>query len=492
MTRALVRRSAAVFFGLGGACIWLGCNAIAGIQLGTLETTANDSGMSGGNDATTGAGDGGASVDSGGSPRADGGTSDGGSGVDAATYQTYSCTTSSTAPFLVANLESSDAGRSFDTRITLGITSNQQARIVVDVEGNPSMGNQPSEVFRSYDVQWNPKQVDDTVPFVAMPGSHLAGAVSTPNGITAIVTQGFFSNDGGSSTVVSAYPLPANQQNLFSAPQPYPLTQPVFGFNQGATALEMGLNDQFLVTNNGPLQSNRATLDGGPTTPTTFAPMGPTQGGSDATLVHGGTSVYAVYGGDPTSDASTLIYKIPDNGVNAGAVAPSILPPGLLVAAAQQSTVDPTKIATYGATLVTAPTAMFTLYSGLVDATSFDQLQYASLTAGPSLMLHEVPANKGTSVFLGDSLVLLGLSPVSSDNGLNFVWVDAHGHLLAKAVGDTRLYNTRPGIQASAIAPVENVASILTTFFVAWIEEQTDGAGPYDLLYLDQVQCAAN
>jgi hypothetical protein len=503
-------RAWAVFFGLGGASAWLGCNALAGIELGTLATTAVEGGTpGGGNDATmTTIGDaggspedgsatpspdsGGAGADSGGGDSAGGG-GDAGAGMEAAAPKTYACGPSGATPFAVASLENADGGRAFDTRVALGVTQNQQLRIVVQVVGNPStQGNQPNEVFRAYDVQWQPKMVDDSVAFMAPPGSHLANTISTSNGMTAIVTQGYFDNDAGSTSTVSAYFLAANQQNLNNAPPPYPLTTPVSGFNQSAQALELGLEDDFVVTFAGPLQSNRASADSGPTTPTTFAPAGPSQGGSDPTLVHGGSSVFAVYGGDPSSDASTLVYKLPDNGMNAQPVTPSLLAPGTLLAAAAPSTADPTKIVTYAATLVTSPTPVFSLFAGLVDGNHFDTLQLSALASGPSLTLHEVPAGKGTSTFVGDSLVLIGLSPVTSDQGLNFVWVDSNAHVLAEAVGPSRLYNSRPGIQAAAIVPVNNITGVLTTFFIAWVEEQNDTAGAYDLLYVDEVQCAAN
>jgi hypothetical protein len=108
------------------------------------------------------------------------------------------------------------------------------------------------------------------------------------------------------------------------------------------------------------------------------------------------------------------------------------------------------------------------------------------------LTLHDVPANKGTSTFVGDQLVLLGLSPVAADQGLNFVWIDPTGRVLAEAIGDNRLYNSRTGIQTAAIAPVNTLAGVLTTFFVAWVEEQSDAMGSYDIVYLDQLQCSAN
>jgi hypothetical protein len=75
---------------------------------------------------------------------------------------------------------------------------------------------------------------------------------------------------------------------------------------------------------------------------------------------------------------------------------------------------------------------------------------------------------------------------------LNFVWVDTDGHVLAQAVGDNRLYNDRPGIQAAAIATANTLAGVLTSFFVAWVEEHTDTTGVYDVVYLDQVQCSKN
>jgi hypothetical protein len=506
MAYGLAWRAGAVLFGLGGACVWLGCNAIAGIQLGTLESTPSDGGMQGGgNDATMmPPSDGGNPVDSGGSPTPDAGppTDAGGGSNDAGdggpTFKTYSCAPSGAPPFVVANMQNTDAGgRSFDSHISLGVTTNNQdTRIVVQLVVPPTSGSQPpSEVFRSYDVHWTPKQVDNMVPVIAPQGTHLASTVSTPNGITAIVTQGYYDNDAGNLQTVFAYSLPANVQNLQNnAPPPYQLTTPVQGNNQSAAAIEMGVDDQFLVTNSGPLQSNRASRDGGPTTPTTFADAGPQQGGNDVTLLRGNNGVYAVYGGDPSNDASTLVYKLPLDGGNTQPVTPSLLPTGTLLAAAQPSTVDPTKIATYAATLVLTPTPTFSLFTGLVDSNNFDNLSVSALTPGPSLMLHDVPAGKSTSTWVGDSLVLLGLSPVSSDNGLNFLWVDTSAHVLAEAIGNSRFYNNRPGIQGSAIAQDTNngIVGVLLSFWVAWTEEQSDTAGTYDILYLDEIQCAAN
>jgi hypothetical protein len=505
MAYGLARRAVTALLALGGAGVGLGCNALAGIELGNLETATGDSGTpAGGSDATAmtpidaGPADAKATDATTTDGRAaDGSTvdaSDGGSDAGPA-FKTYSCSPSGAPPFVVDNLENADGGRSFDTQVTLGVTSNQDARIVVDLAGNPQSPSMQTEVFRAYDVHWQPKQVDGKFPVMAPQGSHLAGAISTANGITGIVTQGSFDQDAGTNaSVVVAISLPASMTNLQSnPPPPYGLTTPVQGNNQSAAAIEMGVDDQFVVTNSGPLQSNRATRSGGPTMPTTFAPAGPAQGGNDVTLVRGTNSVYAVYGGDPSSDAGTLVYKLPASGMNTGPVTPSLLPPGTLLAGAQPSTVDTTKIATYAATLVTSPTPVFSLFAGLVDANHFDTLSLAALASGPSLMLHDVPANKGASTWVGDSLVLLGLSPVSSDNGLNFVWVDTAAHVLAEAVGDSRLYNMRPGIQASAITPAPGgIVNVLESFWVAWIEEQTDATGPYDILYLDQVQCAAN
>jgi hypothetical protein len=492
MAGRLVGRAWAVFLGLGGASAWLGCNALAGIELGTLAPA--DGGGTGGNDATT-LSDANGGADSGGSPKMDAGAGDGGGSAEAGAAVTYSCATSA-APFVVANLENAtDGGRQLDTSITLGITQNQQARIVVQLVGNQgNQGNQPQEAFRAYDVQWQPKMLDDSMGFLTSQGSHVSSVLATANGITPVLTESNYDNDAGYSTIVEAYSLPANQQSLNNVPPPYPLTTPFYGNtnNQSATAIEMGFEDEFVVTNFGALMSNRASRDGGPTTPTAFASAGPQQGGSDATLVHGGSSVYAVYGGDPTSDAGTLIYKIPDNGVNTALVTPSVLPPGTVIAAAGTSSTDPTKVVTYAATLVTTPTVQFSLYAGLVDGNNFDKLQLSALAPGPSLTLHDVPANKGTSTFVGDQLVLLGLSPVAADQGLNFVWIDPTGRVLAEAIGDNRLYNARTGIQTAAIAPVSTLAGVLTTFFVAWVEEQSDAMGSYDIVYLDQLQCSAN
>jgi hypothetical protein len=488
-------RAGAVLFGLGGACAWLGCNALAGIQLGTLASA--DGGGASGGDATTMPDANASSDDASATKGGDAGGGDGGGsasdgGADAGGI-TYVCAPS-TSPFEVVSLENdADGGRQLDNSIQLGITQNQEARIVVLPTGQSGSGQSTQPLFMAYDVHWQPTMLDDSVVVMSAQGAHVASSEVTPNGMTEIVTEGIYDQDaGGNVTVVEAYPIPAMTQSLNQAPTPYQLTTPVSSFNQSANALELGVEDQFVVTQPSTvLQSNRASRDGGPTTPTTFG-TAPQQGGSDATLVHAGSNVFAVYGSDPTSDAGTLIYKLPDNGVNTEPVTPGVLPPGTVIAGASPSVTDPTKIATYFATLVTTPAVQFSLFSGLVDAATFDQVQTSSLTAGPSLTLHDVPANKGTTIFVGDQLVLLGLSPVQNDQGLNFVWVDTNGHVLAEAVGNSRLYNDRPGIQAAAIATANSLAGVLTSFFVAWVEEHTDDAGAYDVVYVDQVQCSQN
>jgi hypothetical protein len=491
MAGRLVGRTAAVVFGLVGACTWLGCNALAGIQLGTLA--AEDSGAgAGGSDATT-LSDANASGDSGSTKGGDAGVTDAGGDADASGGITYACAPSM-SPFEVLSLQNdTDGGRQLDNSIQLGITQNQEARIIVLPTGQSGSGLSTQPLFMAYDVHWQPTMLDDSVVVMSGQGSHVASSEVTPNGITEIVTEGIYDQDaGGNVNLVEAYPLPAMTQSLNQAPTPYPLTTPEPSNNQSATALELGVEDQFVVTQPGTLlQSNRASRDGGPTTPTTFG-TAPQQGGSNATLVHAGSNVFAVYGSDPTSDAGTVIYKLADDGVNTQLVTPGVLPSGTVIAGANPSTADPTKIAAYFATLETTPVVQFSLFSGLVDADTFDQTQTTSLTPGPSLTLHDVPANKGTTIFVGDQLVLLGLSPVQTDQGLNFVWVDTDGHVLAQAVGDNRLYNDRPGIQAAAIATANTLAGVLTSFFVAWVEEHTDTTGVYDVVYLDQVQCSKN
>src|SRR5262249_674918 len=104
MAYGLAWRAGAVLFGLGGASVWLGCNAIAAIQLGTLESSPSDGGtQGGGNDATTMmmTPDGGNPiVDSGGPPMSEAGppTDAGGDAHDAGpAFKTYSCAPSGAA-----------------------------------------------------------------------------------------------------------------------------------------------------------------------------------------------------------------------------------------------------------------------------------------------------------------------------------------------------------------------------------------------------------
>jgi hypothetical protein len=493
MAGRLVRRAWAVFFGLGGAATWLGCNALAGIELGTLAPA--DSG-SNGPDSTM-AIEAGALEDAHGGAEAAPPSNDGGpDGGSEASAPTFTCAGSS-SPFVVANLETStDGGRQFNFNITLGLTSNQEARLVVE-RSNSSTG----EIFHVYDVHWQPTSLDQSwsVPTPDGGGSnYLMTSQATPSGITNLVQGQTYDPDGGAPiSTLFAYPIPAVAQSASDVPAPFALTPPIPGFNGQANLLELGVEDDFVIervqSDGGViLESNRSTRAGAGS----LVPFGTsTQQHSDPpSMVHGGTNVFAMFGSDPSSDGGAYIYKLPDQPASAPAsnMSPVLLPSNVLVAGVAPSTTDSTKIATFAATLVTAPTAAFTLYAGLVDAVHFDGLQLSTLHQGPTYGLHEVPANKSNSAITSDQLSIVGTSPVSSDQGINFVWMDVNGQVLGQAVGDSRLYNTRPGIQATAIVPVQTIAGVLATFFVGWIEEHTDADGAYDVLYVDQVQCAAN
>ena len=75
---------------------------------------------------------------------------------------------------------------------------------------------------------------------------------------------------------------------------------------------------------------------------------------------------------------------------------PSVLADNTLLAGAYPSTVDPTKIATFAATLVTVPTAQFSLFAGLVDAANFDQFQSRRFTPARSSACTRCPrASRG-------------------------------------------------------------------------------------------------
>ena len=259
--------------------------------------------------------------------------------------------------------------------------------------------------------------------------------------------------------------------------------------------LELGLDDDFVVahpeTVNGSTYSSlRASRDGGPAVPSTFATSTQQHGDSPNPRAGRRQRVRGDRVGIPTSDAGVLIYKLPASGTNTSLVTPTPLPPNTLMAGAFPSTTDPTKIAAFAATLVTVPTAQLTFYAGLVEGGRFDALQLSALTQGASFGLHEVPVNKSSVSFTNDQLVMAGLSPVAADQGINFVWMDSNAHVLGQAVGDARLYHDRVGIQTTAVAFIQSVAGILASFYVAWIEEPSDTNGIYDVLYVDQVQCA--
>ena len=108
-------------------------------------------------------------------------------------------------------------------------------------------------------------------------------------------------------------------------------------------------------------------------------------------------------------------------------------------------------------------------------------------------MLHEVPAEQGDlRRSSATQLVLIGLSPITSDQGLNFVWVDFERARAGRGRGSNRgCTTTGRGSRPPRSQPVNSIAGVLTTFFVAWVEEQNDAAGAFGVLYLDQVQCAA-
>jgi hypothetical protein len=481
-----------VVIGLGGAAAWLGCNALAGIELGTLG--ASDAGSNGDGTVTmdgnaeSGNGDSAVKADSPANDAADSGSSgdsgDGAPGMDA-NAPTFVCAPS-TRPFAVDSLENADAGRQFGGNgLVLGVTNDQEARIVVQVSQNSS-----GEAFRVYNVRW-PGQLDSLWTFTGTGG--LMNAQVTPTGITAILeNQGY---DGGPITTLLAQPLPANVRDQPSLPQPFPLTFPLGSFNGSAYLLELGLDDEFVLTqpqtvNGSSYGSLRASRDGGPGVPSMFA-TSTQQHGDSPTLVQGGGSVFAALGSDPTSDAGVVVYKLPANGINTGPVTPTLLATNTLIAGAFPSTTNPTKIATFAATLVTVPTAQLTFYAGLVEGGRFDALQLSALTQGASFGLHEVPVNKSSVSFTNDQLVMAGLSPVAADQGINFVWMDSNAHVLGQAVGDARLYHDRAGIQTTSVAFIQSVAGILASFYVAWIEEPSDTNGIYDVLYVDQVQCAS-
>jgi hypothetical protein len=501
MSLGRIRRFWPFLVGLGGGAVWLGCNALAGIELGTLEPRD-----AGGTDVTvreeasaeSGDNDSSAKPDStlsdagsdtgtdSGNPSSAGDAGDGSTGVDA-NAPTFVCSPSP-RPFQVASLENADAGRQFSNNPVLGVSSDQEARILMQVSQNGNQGPS-SEAFRVYNVRW-PNSLDSTWSFQ---GGGLMNAQTTPTGITAILqTQGY---DGGPITTLLSQPIPANVRDQGSLPLPFPLTFPIGNFNGSATLLELALDDDFVILRpqsqtGSTYQSLRGSRANGPGVPATFGMS--TQGQGDSpNMVQGGNSVYAVIGSDPTSDAGVNIYKLPADGSDAGIVNPSSLPNNSLLAGAFPSTTDATKIATFAATLVTVPTAQLSFYAGLVDATRFDSLQLSALTQGVSYGLHEVPVNKSSVSFTNDQLVMAGLSPVASDQGINFVWMDSHAHVLGQAVGDNRLYNTRVGIQTTAVAFIQSISGILASFYVAWVEEPTDSNGVYDVLYVDQVQCAA-
>jgi hypothetical protein len=494
MSLRRVGRSWAVLVGLGGAAGWLGCNALAGIELGTLAPT--DGGDKDGTvladvGAGSGSSDSAAKMESGATDAGSGSSGDGGeagNGVDAGAPM-FVCSPSP-RPFAVANLENVPDGgsRQFANNgggLALGVTSDQEARIVLQVGQGGS-----NEEFRVYNVRW-PGSLDSVWTFTG--NSWLISAQLTPTGITALLGTPVFLDGGGSLTTLQAWPIPANIRDQSSLPSPYPLTVPLPIFNGQANLLELGMEDDFVLTRpqvgtGSSLGSTRASRTGGPGTPSTFATF-TDQHGDSPLLVPGGGSVYAVVGSDPTSDAGVNIYKLPSSGQNSGPVTPSTLPPSTLIAGAFPSTSDTTKIATFAATLVMVPAPELTFYAGLVDTARFDAVQLSALTQGASFGLHEVPVNKSSVAFAGDELAMAGLSPVASDQGINFVWMDSNARVLGKAVGDTRLYHDRVGIQSTAIAVVQNIG-ILASFYVAWIEEPSDAAGIYDVLYVDQVQCA--
>ncbi len=502
MSLRRVGRFRAVFVGLGGAAAWLGCNALAGIELGTLgpadaggiddgTVLVEANGGSGSSDASsrTDAGESDTGMGGSGSSSGSGGDSgDAGNAVDA-NAPTFVCTPS-TRPFAVVSLESGTDGgsRQFQNgggSVVLGVTSDLAARIVVQVGQGGGGGG--GEEFRVYNVRW-PGAIDSVWSFAG--SGWLINAQPTPTGITAILGNQVFV-DGSGSTNLLALPLPSNVQDQGSLPAPYALTVPLGNFNGSANLLELGTDDDFVVTrpqlsNGSTFDSARASRDGGPGLPTLFA-TSVDQHGDSPILVQGGSNVFAVSGSDPTSDAGVNIYKLPADGRNGAPVTPSNLPMGTLVVDAFPSTLDSTKIATFAAVLTT----QLTFYAGLVDEARFDSVQLSSLTQGASLSLHEVPLNKGSTASIGDQIVMAGPSPVASDQGINFVWMDSNARVLGKVTGDTRLYHDHVGIIASTVAPIQSVANVLTSFYVAWIEEPSDDSGLYDVLYVDQVQCAA-
>ena len=125
--------------------------------------------------------------------------------------------------------------------------------------------------------------------------------------------------------------------------------RPVSGFNQSASVIELGVEDEFVVTQRRPACNRTGRrVDGGPTTPTTFATAGPRKAAATRRWYTAAAACTRSTARDPTQRRRNAHLQDPgQRREHAARGALGVLPVGTLLAAAATSTVDPTKIVTY-------------------------------------------------------------------------------------------------------------------------------------------------
>jgi hypothetical protein len=219
----------------------------------------------------------------------------------------------------------------------------------------------------------------------------------------------------------------------------------------------------------------------------------PVYHGASPVLLHTAPTMRVIMSSDPTQDAGALLYTVSDNGNSAGGVAPRPLSGaklGLLLDAVQNTQHYDMAFAEFDPT---STTALFTLRVGSIDATQFDTFKVSDLPLGPAFGDSTLlPIDHGTSKWALDEFAAIGKGSPATYKGLNFIALDANGHLRAELVGPNAVLKERANpITNVGISLGQKIAVRYVTWNIVWSEtvHSTDGGADYDVLLMNELIC---
>ena len=473
---------------------WLGCNAIAGIQDGTLGTL--DGGGNDAADVTVNDADGGGAGDAAGDK-----TNGSDGGLDAmaeaeAGPALASCHIVPNSTVLLDDLSTHD-GADLTFAHALGITalSNVGGEAIVVAQTQ----NENTD-FHGYRASYgNP----------GMPQPALLNGVATKGNIQILQT---ISDPGGNGNVV----LTAYETAFFQ--------QPSFGLQ--LVPLPNTNNDQFSQGGYELVDLSLTYVNEGfalPTSPTGAYWLASTQGeaisnytislgagfSNDAgaaeqtlALVHTqpnwsvsiapfqiGSSLYVV--ANQFSDAGAGVFTVPADLSSTGTQGTINATGTSIVLAAHASVGSPGNALVLAGSITNQgmlQTYAATVAPGMLGSLTIGQ---APLNMGQLVDPSQIPFDNGGSVWADDELFAVG-NPGDKSGGGTLVWIGPDGHIVSStATSPGKLIQTSNAVKMCAVAVQDHFGEGRADLVVAWIEQVTPdgGAQPYDQLYSAQVIC---